>query len=319
MTLLAVACEGADVLALFDDDGTLRGEIAVGSHPVSVTTAAGRVFVATMGERSVTVVGRDGDVDRLETGVLGPAHFARTDDRLLVACTASDTVAVVDPASATLDGRVPTGPEPHGVGVIDDLALAGSRSDGVVTVFDPSTCRVTARHHVPDTETARLQGIENGPATVEEPVVAIVDQGNERVLLAGLDGVLEQADVGSDPYEPTVTTEQVFVASRGDDTVHEFGRSLAESNVHHTAAGPEGIVVVDGEPWVFHREAPVLASLDGRAVSLPFPSMEATVLPDGRVLLSHYGDHAVSLVDVETAAVEWTVETPDHPFGSMVV
>ncbi|MFB6302477.1 MAG: hypothetical protein ABEH78_06420 [Haloferacaceae archaeon] len=319
MTLLAVPCEGADVLALFDDEGTPRGRIPVGSDPVHATTAAGRVVVATMGERSVTVVEPDGEVGRVATGVLGPAHLTRAAGRLLVPCTAGDAVAVIDPSTPTLEGRVPVGAEPHDVGRCGAHAIAGSRAGGVLTVFDPTTRSVVARHGVPDPGTARVQGVDRVRGAAGMAAVYAVDQGNDRVLLADRDGVRARAAVGPDPYEATATPDRVYVPARGGDTVHEFAPDLSEGTVHETAAGPEGVVVVDGDPWVFHRDAPLLRSLDGTAVPLPAPSLAAATCPDGRVLLSHYDDDAVSLVDPAAGTVAWTVETPARPFGSAVV
>lgn len=319
MTLLAVPCEGADVLALFDDEGTTRGVIEVGSHPVHAVVAAGSVFIATMGERSVTVVDPDGNASRLEIGVLGPAHIVPAGRRLLVPCTAGDVVAVIDAETPSLEGRVPTGAEPHDVAVAEELAIAGSRTDGVLTVFDPATRKVQHRFEVPDPDTARIQGIDGPPGDRPPATVYAVDQGNERVLQVHPDGISARTGVGRDPYEATVTADRVYVPSRGSDTVHEFDQVLSMAVVHETARGPEGIIVIDGVPWVYHRDAPVLSSLDGDKLTLPAPALAGTALPDGRVLLSHYDDDAISLVDVEAGAVEWTAKTPAHPFGSVVV
>lgn len=319
MTLLAVPCEGADVLALFDDEGASMGEITVGSHPVHAVVAAGTVFVATMGERSVTVVDPDGNAARIEIGVLGPAHLVPAGPRLLVPCTAGDVLAVIDAESATLAGRVPTGAEPHDAAVVEDRAIAGSRTDGVLTVFDPATREVQRRIEVPDPDTARIQGIDGPPGDQSPPAVYAVDQGNERVLRVGAGGVLGRSDLGRDPYEATVTADRVYVPSRGSDTVHEFDPELSKSTVHETANGPEGVLVIDGVPWVYHRDAPVLLSLHGDDLTLPAPALAGTALPEGRVLLSHYDDAAISLVDVEEGTVEWTSETPAHPFGSVAI
>lgn len=319
MTLLAIPCEGADVLALFDDDGTPRGRIPVGSDPVHAATAAGRVVVATMGERSVTVVDPDGEVVRVDTGVLGPAHVTSAAGRLLVPCTAGDVVAVIDPSAPALEGRVSTGAEPHDVGRCGALSIAGSRTDGVLTVFDPTTRRVVARHEVPDPGTARVQGVDRAHGATGIVGVYAVDQGNDRVLLADRDGVRARVAVGPDPYEATVARDRVYVPARGGDAVHEFAPDLSGATVHGTAAGPEGVVAVEGEAWVFHRDAPVFRSLAGDEIPLPAPSLAAATLPDGRVLLSHYDDDAVSLVDTGAGTVEWTVGTPARPFGAVAV
>lgn len=319
MTLLAVPCEGADVLALFDDEGSPLGEIPVGSHPVHAVVESGSVFVATMGERSITAVDSDGEATRIETGVLGPAHIVSAGRRLLVPCTAGDAVAVINSVTALLEGRVPTGAEPHDVAVVGDWAIAGSRTDGVLTVFDPVTRRVRNRLEVPDPDTARIQGIDAARRDTPPATAYAVDQGNERVLLVDSDDVMASARVGTDPYDATVTVDRVYVPSRGDDTVHEFVPDLSESVVHETADGPEGVLVIDGEPWVFHRDSPILLSLKERELALPAPALAATELPDGSVAFSHYDDDAISLVDVRESTIKWTSETPAYPFESVAI
>jgi hypothetical protein len=127
------------------------------------------------------------------------------------------------------------------------------------------------------------------------------------------------AEVGHDPYEATVTADRVYVPSRGDDMVHEFAPDLSDEIVHRTERGPEGICMVDGEPWVYHRDAPSLLSLKGRELTLPAPTLATTGLPNGSVACSHYDDDVISLVDVDDLTVRWTVETPAQPFGLVSV
>lgn len=318
MTILAVPCEGADVLALFGLDGTALGEIRVGSHPVHATVINGRVFVATMGERSVTVVEPDGEVIRIETGVLGPAHIEAAASLALVPCTAGDVVAVIDTNDSTLVGRVPTGPEPHDLGVIDTLGLVGSRVGGILTVFDPTPCRVVRSIDVPDPETARLQGIEVA-SFAGGTAAYVVDQGNRTVLRVDSEEILSSADAGEDPYEVAVSRNRVWVPARREDVVYEFSPDLSERTAHPTAAGPQGVAVVDNVPWIFHRSAPVLLNPDREEISLPAPALAATELPEGRLLVSHYETDAISLVDTDAAEVVWTTETPAGPFGPVTI
>jgi len=96
-------------------NGDRLGEVPVGSHPVHATTCRGRTVVATMGERAVTAVDASGEVTQVETGVLGPSHFAGANGELYVSCSAGDALAVVDPESLTLVDRVAVGAEPHEV------------------------------------------------------------------------------------------------------------------------------------------------------------------------------------------------------------
>lgn len=338
--LVAVCCAGSDTLELVDlERGDHLGAVPVGSHPVHATVHDGRVFVATMDERSVSVVDRDGEVRRVGTGVLGPSHFepaARGDggSNLFVPCTAGDAVAVLDPERLALDGRIPTGAEPHEAAVTAGLLFVGSRADGVVSVVPADVApdaAAEARIDVHVGENARVQGVETLPrcegASEERasPVFAI-DQHNARIvrLDARADGdpgsveLTAAASVGADPYDATVTPDRVFVPARNDGTVHEFDHDLADVAAHEVDETPTAVTVLD-RSWVVHRGTPRLCSLDGKTgIELPFPAIDATVV-GSELLVSHYDDGAVSLVDVGTDRTRWTTETGANPFGAVVV
>ncbi len=316
--LVAVPCAGAAVLALYDLDGEELGQIPVGCDPVHATISAGQVFVATMGERSVTVVTPSGDVSEIDLGVLGPAHFTAVGERLLVPCSASDVVAVIDAGALALEGRVPVGAEPHDVGMAGSVAIAGSRIAGVLTGFDPVNREVSTQYEVPNPDTARIQGVDAAQAPGVEAVYA-VDQANDTVHLADANGISESVGVGATPYEAVVTADRVFVAARDGSVVHELTPSLSVIEVHQTAPGPEGLVCLTEAVWVYHRETPVLWSLNGREIELPAPVLAATAVGESHILCSHYDDDQISLVDTRAGIVDWTIETPSRPFGAIVV
>lgn len=311
--LAAVCCQGADELALVDpaaDDPA--GRVPVGGHPVHAAAVSGRVFVATMDERSVTAVDRDGSVRTVPTGVLGPSHFARAADRLFVACTGGDAVAAIDPESLELSGRVHVGGEPHELAVRDGLVYAGSRADGTVTAFDPAALEPVATVSVgPD---ARVQGVAAGP-----DAVYAVDQANARVARLTPDGVTATAPVGENPYDLLVADDRVFVPGRGDGTVHEFDLALTPASVHETGAGATAVEPAAGDYWVAHRRSATLAALGGQTVELPAPAYELEPLSDDRVLATHYEDAAVSVVDLDAREVERTVAVGANPLGAVVV
>lgn len=327
--VVAVPCEGDDVLALFGlADGEPLGEVPVGSHPVHATTYGGRTFVATMGERAVTAVDADGAVSRVETGVLGPSHFATANGELFVSCTAGDALAVVDPETLTLAGRIAVGAEPHEVAVTPDgeRLYAGSRREGVVDVVDPvASERLGAIDVGAD---ARVQGVAIGP---EGDRGYAVDQAGARVVAFDPDGVdetdgerapdgdpiINTAAVGADPYDLVVDADRVFVPGRGDGAVHEFDRDLALAAVHDGFDRPVDLFRIGGERWVLDAGDDRLRSLEGSVVETPAPGLVATRAGD-RLVVSHYDDDLVSLVDVADGTV-WTAEAPAYPFGSVVV
>ena len=329
--IVAVPCEGADVLALFDlATGDSLGSVPVGSHPVHATTMAERTFVATMGERSVTAVEPDGDVTRVETGVLGPSHFAVAGGQLYASCSAGDTIAVIDPVKAELITRVGVGAEPHELAIDPDerRLYSGSRRDGVVDVVDTATHdRIGTVDVGPE---ARVQGVALAP---DGHRGYAVDQNSNRVVVfepAGhgdedpdapatrIGQVLKEAEVGADPYDLVVTTDRVFVPGRADGTVHEFSPDVTLEAVHEGFSRPVDLFRANGRWWVLDAEAARLRSLNGDVVETSAPGLVAAPVGGGRLVVSHYENDRISLVDVANGTV-WTADTPAYPFGAVVV
>lgn len=329
--LVAVPCSGDDSVRLLDaENGAERGVVGVGPHPVHLEALEGRVFVATMGDRAVTVI-VDGEARRVETGVLGPSHFATTADGLvLVPCTGGDALAIIDGEGLDLRDRVGVGREPHDVAVFEDRAFVGSRADGTVSVVDPAAARVEAE--VDLGADARVQGVTAGPGGV-----FAVDQRHGRLVKLTGGGVVGEVAVGADPYDATLAGSRVLVPGRGDGTVTEVrldlgGRAdlvdladMADRTVHDVGGTPTDVAVVEGTAWVADREAAVLRSLDGRTVELPFPAFSLSAHPGEAsvVVAAHYDDDAVSAVDVgadgDTSEGRWTTPTPSRPMDPLVI
>jgi hypothetical protein len=343
--LVAVPCSDDDCVVLLDTtDGSEQGRVAVGDHPVHLAVVDDRVFVATMGDRAVSVVA-DGEVHRVETGVLGPSHFARTaDGDVLVPCTGGDALAIVDAERLALRARVGVGAEPHDVSVRDGLAFVGSRADGVVTVVDPAAATVEATYDLG--ADARIQGVEAAP----EGVYA-VDQRNAR-LSRLRDGTVEgSVPVGANPYDAVVDDAQVLVAGRDDGTVTAIPREgvfgdavdagaeaevdAGDRQVYDVGGRPNDVVIAGGAAWVLDRERSQVASLPEdpavthgsdtsatrRRVEVPHPTFAASTAPDDDAVIyvSHYDDAAVSAVDLDDGRVRWTAATPAHPFEPVVI
>ena len=334
--VVAVPCEGADVLSLFAlATGEPLGSVPVGSHPVHAATTADRTFVATMGERSVTAVDPDGEVTRVDTGVLGPSHFASANGELYVSCSAGDVIAAIDPVELTLIDRIGVGAEPHelAVGPDERRLYSGSRRDGVVDVVSTAAHeRVGAVDAGPE---ARVQGVALAP---DGHRGYAVDQDGGRVVAFAPDAVgnadargaasdetntqegavLGEAPVGGDPYDLVVSADRVFVPGRADGTVHEFSPDLTLEAVHEGFSRPVDLFKTNGRWWVLDAEAARLRSLDGAVVDTSAPGLVAAPVGGGRFVVSHYDDDRVSLVDVAEGTV-WTADAPAYPFGAVVV
>lgn len=317
--ITAVPCEGADELVLLDvATGDLLGTIAVGSNPVHATTCAGTTFVATMGDRAVSAVSQDGTVERVETGVLGPSHFAAVDDELFVSCSAGDALAVIDPVNLRLVDRVSVSAEPHEIAVApsDGLLYVGSRRDGTIDVVDSADRTVVTS--IPLTQGARVQGVALGSDGDDGYAV---DQQRARLVVFRTDpsnattGV--SASVGADPYDLVVAENRVYVPGRADGTVHQFDLGLDIVDVHDGFGRPVDVFRLDGSWWVLDAEDAEIRSLDGKSVETVAPGLSATTLND-QVLVSHYDDDIVSLVDPRNGTV-WSTEVPSFPFGAVVV
>ncbi|ACM56849.1 YncE family protein [Halorubrum lacusprofundi] len=324
--VLAVPCEGDDLLALFAlDTGERLGEVPVGSHPVHATTCRGRTVVATMGDRAVTAVDASGEVTQIETGVLGPSHFAAANGELYVSCSAGDALAVIDSERLTLVDRVAVGAEPHEVAVAPDgdRLYSGSRREGVVDVVDTERHeRIGAIDAGPD---ARVQGVALSPDgdrgyAVDQRGARVVafETGDNSGSLSVEEPIHAEAAVGADPYDLVATGDRVFVPGRGDGVVHEFDRELDPIAVHDGFSRPVDVLEVADDWWVLDASAPRLRSLDGAVVETSAPGLVATPVSGGRIAISHYDDDRVSLVDVESGTV-WTAKSPAYPFGSVVV
>lgn len=311
--LAGICCQGGDTVAVVDlDTHEHRGPIPVGGHPVDAIAVDGRVFVATMDERSIDVVDTDGSVRTLATGVLGPSHFARVGDRLFVTCTGGDAVAAIDAVELELVGRGSTGPEPHGIVAHGGLVYAGSRVDGSVTVFDPASLDTVATVTVDGA--ARLQGMAANDA------VYAVDQAGARVVKLGRDGIRATAPVGANPYELTVDAEDtVYVPGRDDGTVHAYDAALTDATVYDVGPGAVAVARLGGRRWVACADEAALRSLEGATVPLPYPATGLEAIDAGRLLVAHRDDSAVSVVRVDDERLEATIGVDDHPQGMVVI
>lgn len=313
--LVAACCQGADCLSLHAfETGEQAGTVPTGGHPVHLTVAAGNVFVATMDERSVTVVDTDGDVSTVTTGVLGPSHFTAAAGRLFVACTGGDAVAAIDPTAKEHVGRAVVGREPHELATADGRVFAGSRRDGTVSVIDPAD--VTTERSISVGPDAYVEDLEAAP---DGECVYAIDEENGRIGSVTRTDRLATAALEGEPAGLEVTADRVFVPEEDRGVVSEFDHDLVSVADHDVGREPIAVTTVAGECWIAHRADRTVRTLSGAVLELPYPARAATGVGDSHVLVSHYHDGAISLIDAERRVLEWTAETEANPLGVAVI
>ena len=313
--VLAVCCQGERLVSVHAfETGEPIGGIPVGGHPVHAHAVDGRIFVATMDERTLTVVEPDGAVERLRLGVLGPSHFAFAAGTLFVTCTAGDVVAAIDPAGPRLVDRIGVGAEPHEIAAHGDRVFVGSRRDGVITAIDAE--KLSRLGDVDVGGNARIEGVGlDGTGRLGYAV----DRRGERLVGFSPDEmrVTGTAPIGRNAYDLTITEDAVYVPARGSGTVTAAGLDLEDGHEHTGFTSPVEVLPWHDEEWVVDRGRARLESLAGRTVDTPAGAIHAMGTEEG-VVLAHYDDDAVSLVHPHDGIV-WKTETGAHPLGLLVV
>ncbi len=133
---------------------SFQGRVRAGDMPshLAFRPDGGMVYVTLQGERAIVAI----DVEtreiawRMEVGP-EPAGILWHDGRLLVGVMGSDNIAVVDPATRTLDRRITVGrgahtvfPSPNG-----SVLYATSRVDSRITALDAATLAVRRVYELP--------------------------------------------------------------------------------------------------------------------------------------------------------------------------
>ena len=310
-----MCCQGDGVVSVHDfETGNPIGKIPVGGHPVHAHAIDGRIFVATMDERTLSVIEPNGDVERFRVGVLGPSHFASAAGTLFVTCTAGDVVAAIDPFEPRLLARIGVGAEPHELVAHNNRVFVGSRRDGVVSVIDATTLERCGDVEVG--ADARIEGV--GIDHTGTRGFAVDRRGERLVGFAPTDlTVTGTVPIGSDAYDLTVADDVVYVPAQGSGTVHVVELDLDDQRVHPGFERPVEVHEWDETAWVVDRGRARLESLTGRSVEIPAGAIHAQPTDHGFVL-AHYDDAAVSFVHPTTGTV-WTAETGAHPLGILVV
>jgi YVTN family beta-propeller protein len=218
-------------------------------------------------------------------GVLSAKGSAQTSPAVIaVLCKTENTLAIVDPGTLKVLGKVPTGIEPHEIALSPDHKLAvvanygGPQTGGNLSVID-----LAARKEVRTVDLGALRKphglMEAGGKfyfTVEgNDAVARYDLKTDRV-----DWLVGTGEAGTHMLVVSPTGEKVYTANIGSSSVSVIN-----------AAAPKGPTV---------KRFPVGKGPEGIALS-----------PDGRELwLGHQGGSIV-IVDTATDTVKEKIETPN--------
>ncbi len=312
-TLAVICCQGSDSIHLLDiEERTIRGEIKVGRHPVHASELNGNIFIATMDEREITVIKRDGEKDTIPTEVLGPSHFATIHDRLFVSCTGGDQVAVIDPSGLALERTIYVGDGPHELEIIRGDLYVGTRGSGEVVRIDPESMEVKSRFK-PEIDSS-IQGIDSFKGKLYA-----VNQAHPSVLsIDPENGVEGFSELGDGLYDLLATPDGVFVPCREENGVYRYNHDLESPSFTHTGDAATDIESMDSVYWVGHRKEDYICSLDRDRIDADWPSYHLYSFNE-YLVCCHYSERNVSLINADAGSVVDCFEVGEHPLGVLFI
>lgn len=237
------------------------------------------------------------------TSVFTGARASLSDQgALLVLNKSESSLAIVDPATLKVLGRVPTGEAPHEVAASADGRLAfvsnygtADRPGNTISVID-----IAARKEIKRVDLGALlrpHGIteSNGKIyfTIEgSRAVARYDPAAGRV-----DWTMGTGQTGTHMVVAARTSGKIYTANIGSDTISaiEFGKGPGPAKITQIAVGkgPEGIDISpdDREVWVSHRVDGGLSIVDTatdkvkETIKVGSSPIRVKFTPDGRRVL----------------------------------
>ena len=244
-------------------------------------------------------------------GVLAAAAPSGPGGTLVVLNKSEATASLLDLASGTAVGTVPTGQGPHEAAASPDGRTVVATNYGTreqpgssLTVIDVAEARVVRRI---DLGAGRRP---HGVLFLDARRVLVTAEGSKALLVVSVDEgvvgpVIETAQEVSHMVAATPDGKRAFVANIGSGTVTAIdlaaGRVLAQIA---TGKGAEGVAVAPGgaEVWVTNREADSVSVVDASSLKVvgeieaPSFPIRVAFTPDGRQALvscARTGDVAV--------------------------
>lgn len=131
------------------DQGLQRiWDVPTGAAPAGVAVSPDGRWVATADRDDDAVSIFDAAtgalLHKVKTAGAHPFGITFHDGRFWTADVQGDTVSVIDPASGTLAGQVPTGSHPYAVAFAGGRGFVTNQYAGTLTVFDPASLAVLA-------------------------------------------------------------------------------------------------------------------------------------------------------------------------------
>jgi YVTN family beta-propeller protein len=216
---------------------------------------------------------------------------------LLVLNKSEATLAIVDPSSGKLMGKVPTGDGPHEVAVSADGRLAfvtnyGSRAPGnTLSVID-----LAARKEMRRVDLGTLRQ-PHGIIVANQKVIFTAEGSRS---IARYDPATNQVDWR---FETGQNVTHMVIASRD-------GRTLFTSNIgSNTVSVIEPLDVARGRPLDVARDKQAAQDWRQTIVRVGAGPEGLDLSPDGRELwTAHSGDGGVSVIDVAAKKVVQTID-----------
>jgi YVTN family beta-propeller protein len=256
-----------DSVAVIDaKTGNLIGDIAVGAQPGALVAAASSIWVANVGDGSVSRINaRTRRLVRTVSTGSGVAGVASEGDRVWTLDFGPPaTVRAIDPVfnrpgeavrigGGALSGFADYGPAPVAVGAGSVWASTG---DSTIVRVDPRTSAVKARINVGNDPS----GIAVGEGAVwvgdgEDATVSRIDPGTN--------GVIATIPVQHGAGGIAVGGGAIWVAQTLEDSVARIDPSTnAVTNTIKVGRGPTGVAAAGGSVWVVNRHSGTLSRID---------------------------------------------------------
>jgi DNA-binding beta-propeller fold protein YncE len=285
-------------------------------------TAAGLAFIINSGGASISLVDMTAEKELRRIPVLRePHHLALSPDgrSLLVGDTVGNEMLFLDPATASLQKRVP---------VADPYQLAFSPNGKFLVVNG------LARNQVDVYDAASMQLLKRFPAaTMPSHLDYAPDSSRVFVSLQGTDSLMAielnrlavpwTAKIGKTPAGVLWHDGKVLVADMGTDYVavvdpadgRVTGRIHTGKGAHNLFLSPDRKII-----WVNNRVGGTTTSLDAatltpiRSYTIPGGPDDIAFAPDGRLWITRRFAEKVAVLDPKTGEFQ-TIEVGRSPHG----